>query len=450
MEYDFDLISIGSGSAGRRVAVALSKAGWKVGIVEKDVKGHFGGTCISSGCIPTKALIEKTQYTNDFSLALEHKKKIVERIRNGTLRHVKERSGIDVIEGFGRFIDNHTIEVNGILYTSKHFVIATGSRSLIPPIYGLENVNYVTSKELLKLTYIPKRILIVGGGRIGLEFAQLFYSQGSEITIFEGLPQILSGEDREMVTLITDFLVKKGISIIRDKFVDEVKEEKGEISVILNSGKHKGVYKGDVLLIATGRIPNTEGLGLEKTDVKLKRATIKVNEFMQTSVDHIFAIGDVIGNPMFTNWASYMSGLLLSNLKKSETKTEAWKPLTKPNIPRICFIQPEFAAVGLTEEEAREQYGDNIVVYKFKNKWLGKSMIVDDWDGILKGIGKKDSNEILGVHFWGQKTGSLIQTIVLAMENGLGWSHLASMVYGHPVLAEGIYSLAYGMIELTK
>lgn len=451
MDYNFDLISIGSGSAGRRVAVGLKQAGWKVAIVEKDVENHFGGTCICTGCIPTKALIEKTSKTKNFEEARNHKEKIVERIRSGTLRHVEERVKVEIISGNATFINNHSIEVEGKKYTSDIIVIATGSQSFIPQIKNIQQVNYITSKEFLDNKKIPRRLLIIGAGRIGLELGQLYHNLGSEVSVFEGFSHIFAdAEDYEMSNTIDDFLQKKGMKIYKGRFVDEVKEEKldngkSEFSVILNEGEHKGEYKGDMLLVAAGRSPNSTKLRLENTGVKIQRGAIKINDYLQTTVPNIFAIGDVTGNPMFTNWASGQSSQLLINLKSSKINSEDWKPLPSKNLPRIAFIKPEFSATGLTEEQARTKYGDDVVVYKFNNKWLGKSMIVDDWDGILKGIGIKGSNEIIGAHLWGERSGSLIQMIILAMDNNLGWKELAEMIYGHPVLSEGINSLAAGM-----
>ncbi len=451
MDYNFDLISIGSGSAGRRVAVGLKQSGWDTAIIEKDVENHFGGTCICTGCVPTKALIEKSKYSSDFDVARLHKNNIVERIRSGTLRHVVERTGVEVIRGFASFIDNHTVEINGKRFTAEIFVIASGSETFIPSIKGIQEINYKTSKEFLENEIIPNRLLIIGAGRIGLEFGQLYHNLGSEVLVFEGFSHIFANaEDNEMSDIIEEFLINKGIKIFTGKFVDEIRETrsadgKQEFTVILNDGENRGEYKGDMLLVATGRRPNISQLRLENTDVEVSRGNVVVNDYLQTKVPNIFAIGDVIGNPMFTNWASYQSGHLLKNLKKSRSKIADWKPLPNKNLPRIAFVQPEFAAVGLTEEEARTKYMDRVVVHKFYNKWLGKSMIVGDQDGILKGIGLKGSNKILGAHLWGERTGSLVQMVIFAMDNNLGWKELSEMVYGHPVLSEGIYSLASGM-----
>ncbi|MFV2015623.1 MAG: NAD(P)/FAD-dependent oxidoreductase, partial [Candidatus Heimdallarchaeota archaeon] len=428
MEYDFDLITIGSGSAGRSVAVKLKGQGWNTAIIEKDVQGHFGGTCINTGCIPTKALISKISETGSFEKASEHKNKIVERINKGTLRSVKEKIGVEVIDGFATFLDDHTIEVNGVKYTSAIIVIATGSESAIPPIKGLKEVNFVTSLEMLNLERPPDELLVIGGGRIGLEIAWMLNSLGTKITIFEGMDQILPGEDGEMTKLIEEYLISHGIKIFKGRFVDEVSEVdengKAKFKVHLADGDNKGVYSGDMLLVATGRIPRTSKLKLDNTGVKLTRSAIDVNNYFQSSVLNIFAIGDAIGNPMFTNWASHHASVLSANLNKSKSDSTYWRPLVERNIPRLTFIEPELASVGLTEEEARNLYGDEVVVYKFKNKWLGKSMIVNDWDGVLKGIGRKGSNEILGAHLWGERTGSLIQTLILAMDNGLGWKEV--------------------------
>ncbi|RMG28102.1 MAG: NAD(P)/FAD-dependent oxidoreductase [Methanobacteriota archaeon] len=447
----FDLISIGSGSSGRKIAVGLKRAGWNTAIVEADVDHHFGGTCINTGCIPTKAIVEVSNTVREFKTAMELKNKIVERIHSGTLRNAREKVGTTVINGFAKFVDSHTIEVNGEKYTADYIVIATGSEPAIPPIKGLSEVSYKTSKDTLDLNHLPEHMLIIGGGRIGLEFGQAFHNLGVKVSVFEGLPHLLPGEDEEMADAIKAHLVEQGISIYTGKFVDEVRESKANgkttYTVVLKDGPNAGEYEGDYLLVATGRVPRTSGLNLEAAGVETNRRAVVINEFMQTSQPHIFAVGDVTGNPMFTNWAAWQAGVVLNNLKKNKTKSDQWEPLRMPHIPRLTFTHPELASTGLTEKEAKEKYGEeNVVVVKFYNKWLGKSMIVGDWTGFLKGIGLKGSNEILGVHLWGIRTASLLQMVILAMDNGLGWKELANMVYGHPILAEGIESLSKMML----
>ncbi len=447
----FDLISIGSGSSGRKIAVGLKRAGWNTAIVEADVDHHFGGTCINTGCIPTKAIVEVSNTVRDFKTAMELKQKIVDRIHSGTLRNAREKVGTTVINGFAKFVDSHTIEVDGKQYSADYIVIATGSEPAIPPIKGLTDVSYKTSKDTLDLNNLPEHMLIIGGGRIGLEFGQAFHNLGVKVSVFEGLPHLLPGEDEEMADAIKNHLTEQGIAIYTGKFVDEVKETKengkSKYTVVLNDGPNAGEYKGDYLLVATGRVPRTSGLNLEAAGVETNRRAVVVNEYLQTSQPHIFAVGDVIGNPMFTNWAAWQAGVVLNNLKKSKKMTEDWEPLKTPNIPRLTFTHPELASTGLTEKQAKEKYGEkNVVVVKFYNKWLGKSMIVGDWTGFLKGIGLKGSNDILGVHLWGIRTASLLQMIILAMDNGMGWKELANMVYGHPILAEGIESLSKMMV----
>ncbi len=447
----FDLISIGSGSSGRKIAVGLKRAGWKTAIIEADVDHHFGGTCINTGCIPTKAIVEAAHNTHNFKDAKELKDKIVKRIHDGTLRNAREKVGTVVINGFAKFVDEHTLEVNGEQYSADKIVIATGSEPAIPPIKGLKEVNYKTSKHTLDLDNLPEHMLIIGGGRIGLEFGQAFNTLGVKVTIFEGLPHILPGEDEEVADAIRDHLQNEGITIFTGKFVDEVRESKEngktKFTVILNDGPNKGEYHGDYLLVATGRVPRTRDLNLDAAGVKTEKRAIVVNKYMQTSQPHIFAVGDVTGNPMFTNWAAWQAGVVLNNLKKSKEPSDLWEPLQKPNIPRLTFTRPELGSTGLTEKQAKEKYGEEkVVVVRFYNKWLGKSMIVGDWTGFLKGIGLKGSNEILGVHLWGVRTASLVQMVILAMDNGMGWKELANMVYGHPILAEGIESLSKMML----
>ncbi len=441
----FDFISIGSGSSGRGLAAGLQRSGWKVAIVEKDVDHHFGGTCINTGCIPTKAIVESALHNSSLDSAKALEDKIVERIRSGTLRNVEEKVGVKVIHGEASFIDQFTIEVGGEKYSSDMYAIATGSEPSIPPIKGLNSVDYSTSSDLLHIDHVPKSILVIGGGRIGLELSQAFHNLGSEVTIFEGLPHLLPGEDEEIADAIKEHLMSLGIKIYNGRFVDAVDQgmfEGGKYKLSIYEGENKGDYYGDFLLVATGRKPRISGLNLEKIGVETERGVIKVDEYLRTTQKHIFAVGDVIGNPMFTNWAAFQGRLVLNNLRQSREETANWEKLRTPNMPRMTFVYPELAAVGLTEKEARDKYGDDVIVSKFYNKWLGKSMIVGDYTGFLKAIGRKGSNEILGVHLWGVRTGSIIQMIVLAMENNLGWSQLADMVYGHPVLVEGVEGLS--------
>ncbi|MDH5404544.1 MAG: NAD(P)/FAD-dependent oxidoreductase, partial [Candidatus Heimdallarchaeota archaeon] len=428
--------------------------GWKTAVVELNTDEHFGGTCICSGCIPTKSLLVKSQETDDLREIYAFKDNVVEKIRKGTLKHVTDRIGATVINGLGRLVDDHTIDVNGVKYTSDIIVLATGSEPIIPPISNIENVKYQTSADLLKIDELPQTLLIIGGGRIGIEFALIFHNMGSNVVIFEGTDYLLPGEDKEISDDIKSDLISKGITIFTGKFVDSVSESiidgKTKFQVNLDSGPNKGEYTGDALLVATGRKARVNQLNLDEVGILYNHQGIEVNGFLQTSIPNIFAIGDVIGNPMFTNWASYQSKIVLENLAKSRNASDQWEVLPQKIIPRISFSIPEFAAIGLTEEEAIAKFGDDVVVHKFYNRWLGKSIINESTNGYLKGIGIKGSDEIIGLHIWGDKAGDLIQLGVLAMENDLGWSRLADLVYGHPVLIEAIYSLSVGMLNQTK
>ncbi|MDH5644814.1 MAG: NAD(P)/FAD-dependent oxidoreductase [Candidatus Heimdallarchaeota archaeon] len=288
---------------------------------------------------------------------------------------------------------------------------------------------------------------------MGLEFAQVFHNLGSKVIIFEGTDHLLPGEDIEISDYIKEHLIAQGIQIFTGNFVDAVRQStingSNQIHVKLSRGPNSGEYSGDVLLVATGRKPRVHELNLDEVGIVYSDNGIQVNGFLQTSVPNIYAIGDVIGNPMFTNWASYQSKIVLDNLSISRETEESWKTLPQKVIPRISYTQPEYASIGLTEEEARDEFGDDIVVYKFYNRWLGKSIIKETTIGYLKGIGIKGSDEIIGLHIWGEGAGNLIQLGVLAMENHLGWSNLSDLVYGHPVLVESVYSLTSGMVGRT-
>lgn len=440
--FDYDLISIGSGSSGRTTAVLLKRAGWKVAIIEANVSEHFGGTCINTGCIPTKAMIYKSLQHAPFNEVLTHRDKVVQKIHDGTVRHVKSSVEIEIIEGKAEFVDLHTVKVGERLLTSDYFVVATGSKPAIPPISGIKEVKFSTSDEILKLKSPPNHLITIGGGRIGLELSLMLHNMGTHVTVIEALEHLIPGEDKEIVSEIESSLQNRGIKILTGQFVESVEQNGTNYRVRLKGGE---TYEGDCLFLATGRIPRTENLGLDKIGVFVDRGGIKVNEYLQTNISHIFAAGDVIGNPMFTNWAHFQATFLAANLKKSKNNSNEWSKLPERVIPRVTFITPELASVGLTEDEAKEKYGDDVVTYSFKVRWLGKSLVLEQTEGVYKGIGIRGKNTIIGAHLWGEKAGSLIQMIVLAMENNLGWNELNSLIYPHPVLSEGIMGMASGV-----
>ncbi|HLG29137.1 MAG TPA: mercuric reductase, partial [Candidatus Brocadiales bacterium] len=443
---EFDLTVIGGGAGGLVVTSGAVQLGARVALVEKN---KLGGDCLYQGCVPTKTLIQSAKIASLIKRAKEYGlddtnasfdfKNIMSRMRN-VISKVGEHDdpkrfenlGVKVFFGNGRFIDRHTFELNGRTIKSRKFVISTGSRAVAVPIKGLEHIKYLNNESALNLDYLPKSIIILGAGPIGIEFAQVFARFGSKVTVIEKMGQILPREDKEISDILESILKEEGIDIHTCVNVDHVKQE-GNLKVVVAecSGQEK-TYQADEFMLAIGRAPNLEGLNLEAAGVKVERRAIMVNRTMRTTVRNIWACGDVTGQYLFTHAAEYQAGLVVANALIPFMKRKADYSV----VPWVTYADPELGRVGLTEDEAREKYGD-VKVYRYDVKELDRAIIEGEDKGIIKIICTKNG-KILGAHVLAPQGGELLHEFALAMQNNIGVKGITGTMHVYPTLSQAV------------
>ncbi|NLP43730.1 MAG: dihydrolipoyl dehydrogenase [Peptococcaceae bacterium] len=454
-----DLIILGGGPGGYTAALRAAELGAKVLLIEQD---KVGGTCLHRGCIPTKAFYKNAEVMNtlekaaDFGLELSgyalkmekvqaRKKEIIERLHSGIHLLLKNQK-VEFIKGQGRLISPNQVQVieeSGKVQDiqAKHILLATGSLSSIPPISGADLPGVTTSEEILDIEKIPERLVIIGGGVIGIEFASIFQAFGSQVTVLEFLPRILPLMDEEISKRLTPLLKKKGLKIETAVKVTEIvretdASETDALTVLAKDKKDKDQsHPADLVLVATGRIPNTTGLGLEELGVKYTKQGIKVDENYATSVPGIYAIGDVIGGQMLAHVASYQGVVVAENLYGS--------PRAKVSsvVPSCVFSFPEVASVGLTEQEIKQQ-DIPYVVSKALFGANGKALTLGEGEGLVKVLAQKDDQKILGVHILGPHASDLIHEAALAVQKQMSTVDIANMIHAHPTLAESFQEAA--------
>jgi len=443
---DFDLTVIGGGAGGLNVASGAVQLGARVALVEKD---KLGGDCLYYGCVPTKALIQSakiaslikrskeygfndTNISFDFKNVMAHMREVISKIGVNDEPKRFEDMGVKLFFGDGRFVDPHTFELNGRTITSKKFVISTGSRAVAIPIKGLENIKYLTSESALELDSLPKSIIILGAGPIGLEFAQVFARLGSKITVVEKMGQVLPREDKEISDTIESILKEEGIEIHTCLNVLQVKEEGNQKIVVAECSGQEKTFKADEFMLAIGRAPNLEGLSLESAGVKVEHRNIVVNSSMRTTARNIWACGDVTGQYLFTHIAEYQAGLVVANALIPFMKRKANYRV----VPWVTYTDPELGRVGLTEDEARQKYR-NIKVYKYDVKDLDRAVIEGEDRGIIKIVCTK-KGKILGAHVLAPQGGELLHEFVLAMQNNLGVGSITRTIHVYPTLSQAV------------
>ncbi len=445
---DFDLTVIGGGAGGLNVASGAAQLGARVALIEKN---KLGGDCLYYGCVPTKALIQSakivslmkrtrefglndTNISFDFKNIMNHMREVISKIGVHDDPKRFEKMGVQVFFGDGKFIDRHTFEFDGHKITSNKFVIATGSRAVAIPVKGIENIKYLTSESVLKLDYLPKSIIILGAGPIGLEFAQVFARFGTKVVVLEKMGQVLPREDKEISDTLESMLKDEGIEIHTCIDVDHVKQngdQKG-IEVIAVCSGQKKVFQADEFMIAIGRAPNLEGLNLEAAGVKVEKRAIVVNRSLRTIARNIWACGDVTGQYLFTHVAEYQAGLVVANALIPFMKRKADYRV----VPWVTFTDPELGRVGLTEDEARQRY-KHVKVYKYDVKDLDRAVIEGEGKGIIKIVCTK-KGEILGAHVLAPQGGEILHEFVLAMQNNLGVKSITNTVHVYPTLSQAV------------
>jgi len=448
----FDLIAIGGGTAGLVTAAGGAALGLRVALVERHA---LGGDCLWTGCVPSKALIASAKLAHQ----MRHAERlglvgaspahafqcVMERVRARralVARHDDPQRfrdmGVEVILGEAEVTAADGVAVNGRSLQSKRIVLATGAIPSIPSIPGLEEARYLTHTTAFDQNALPQHVTVLGGGPIGLEFAQAYRRLGAQVTVVEMLPQLLPREDAEAVRVVHQALAGEGIVVHIATRVERVGRESGRLAVY-----GRGVDGGEVriatdqVFVATGRRPNTSGLGLEAVGVELDRGAVKVNAALRSSVKGIWAAGDVAGGPQFTHVAEYHAKLVLRNAIFPFSSKVDYSA-----VPAVTYTDPEVARVGLTEAEARERFG-RVNVHRYPFADLDRA-IVDGIDTGFVAIVTRPNGKILGATIVGSGAGDLLVPLVLAMKRGITLPSLARIVYPYPTMAEGIKRAADG------
>lgn len=439
------LLIIGAGPGGYETALLAARKGIEVTLIEK---GPVGGTCLNEGCIPTKAFcrhaqmldelkeaetlgIKNLNYTFDFQTAVDRKEQIVGQLRQGVeglLRHKL----IHCIEGTARFVDAHTVQVNEQTYAADHIIIATGSVPQILPIPGNNLPGVITSREILNLKQIPKRLCVIGAGVIGLEFASIFNSFGSQVTVLEYCKEILPRFDTDLAKRLKQSLGKRGIEIQTQAQVQKIeKAEDGSLKVSFMKKEKEEQTEADYVLMAVGRRANTESLNLDDIGIAYNKRGIEVDENMQTSLPHIYAIGDINGRQMLAHAATFQGVRALNHILEENDS------LDLNIIPAAVFTQPEAATVGLTEEDCKAQN----IPYRCHKSFFranGKAVCLNETDGFCKLLSHKENGKILGGHLFGPHAADLIQEITVLIQRQATIGELSNIVHAHPTLGEVI------------
>lgn len=441
---DYDLVVIGGGPAGYVAAIKASQLGGKVALVEKN---SLGGTCLNRGCIPTKTylhnveiiegikhaknrgiILENSNFTVDMKSVLEMKSKVVNTLVGGITALLKNNK-IDIFEGTGKITKDKSVIINEdkILKTEK-IILASGSKVNKINIPGIQSKLVMTSDDILDINFIPKSLAVIGGGVIGVELGQVFSSFGSKVTIIEMMDRIVPGMDKEISESLKSALKKKGIEILTNTKINEFIEENGKLKIKIE-GKEDLI--ADYGLLSIGRVPDLEGIG--EIDFYLENGKIKVNEYMETSIEGIYAPGDINGKKMLAHAAFKMGEIAAENAITGN------KSIAKLNIiPAAIYTIPEVAMVGLTEEQAKNKYKD-IRIGKFNFAANGRAIASDSNYGFIKIIADNKYGEILGIHIIGPAAAEIINEATIIIESELTVEEVLKSVHGHPTFSEVMY-----------
>jgi len=427
----YDIAILGGGPGGYIAAIRAAQLGAKVVLIEKD---KLGGTCINRGCIPTKAIIactnlyEKMQKAESFGISanktaidlkkvIDRKNEVVKKLVKG-IDFLLRKNKIDVIFGTGKVLEAGKVEIGKLIVESRKLILATGSSPASLPGINFDKDNFLCSDDLLEYRPIPEKLNIIGGGVIGIHFAQIYSALGTEITVYEALPEILAGVDEEIVGEVKKILKRKKVNVLTGTNFDPAK----------SSGK---------TLISIGRTPNL--IGIEALNLKMEKRSVWVNEKMETSVSGIYAVGDLVSKKMLAHVA-YEQGVIAAENALGGSRTFSYDC-----VPFGIYTHPEIGAVGMTEKEAREKY-QNIKIGKFPFIALGIAKAMGEIEGFIKVI-SDENNRIVGVHILGPEATDQIGMATIAVKNGLKVEQLAETFQSHPTYPEGLQEAALNVLK---
>jgi dihydrolipoamide dehydrogenase len=458
-DFEYDLVIVGSGPGGYVAAIRAGQLGMKVACVEKDPK--FGGTCTHRGCIPTKALlhsaelVDQIRHAGDFGIAVgeptveiekvhAYKRGIVDKSAAG-IESLFKKYKVEGVRGHGRLTGPNAVEVTAAdgskrALTARFVMVATGSVPRDIRVAPSNGTTILNSDHILELERIPKSIVVLGAGAVGTEFASVFRSFGSDVTLVEMLPRILPIEDEEVSKELERQLKKRGMKVMTATQLTKAEPHDGGVKVTLKQGDKESELDVEILLVAVGRAPVTEDIGLDKVGLTTEKGYLQVNGVLQTTVPHIYALGDVVPTPWLAHIASAEGILAVEHMKGMPVH-----PLNYDRTPSCTYCEPEVGSVGLTEAKAKER-GYDVGVGKFSFMASGKARILGKAQGFVKIVRDKKYDEILGIHIIGPHATDLIAEACVALQAEMTTEELMHTIHAHPTLAEAVMEAAHATL----
>jgi len=446
----YDLAVIGSGPGGYVGAIRAAQLGMKVAIIERD---RLGGVCLNWGCIPTKALLRNAEIVSllrrgeefgfsfdnlqvDFSVAVKRSEQAARKLSKG-VEYLMKKNKVTVVPGEGRFTEKDQIQVTkdgkvtGL--AAERILLATGTRPREIPGVAVDGKRVITSTEALSLPQVPRRLLIIGAGAVGVEFADIYHAYGSEIILIEMLPRLLPVEDAEISSFLERVFTKRGVKILTGSKVEEVTVKGEQVSLRVSKEGTTEDITGEVVLVGIGRVPNVESLGLEKFGVAVDRAGfVKVDDRFETSAPGIYAVGDLIGGPLLAHKA--MAEAIVAVEGMAGVTVRKMDPF---KIPNCTYCSPQVASVGLTEEQAKEQ-GRQVKVGRFSYQASGKAVAMGETEGFVKVVADAEYGEVLGFHIIGPEATEMIAEATMARTLEATLEDVHHSIHAHPTLSETV------------
>jgi len=448
-----DVVVIGGGPGGYVAAIHAAHLGAQVALIEKD---RLGGTCLNRGCIPTKALVRsaeifrETKRADEFGLEIgsvkanlpriiARKRKVVDTLVSGVEQLIKANK-VSLHHGIGRLVSPRLVKVNTTELAAGKIIVATGSESALLPIEGLDLAGVLTTDDILELEELPESLVVIGGSHVGVEFASIFNALGTKVTIVKRRPLLLEPVDQEIGRRFAQLLSKQGIRVITGAAVKAIVRDKALLRVIWDtSGGEEGIH-GQIVLMATGRRPYSKEVGCSEIGLKMEEGAISVNEHLETNIEGVYAIGDVLGRHMLAHVASYEGEVAVENALGRRRQADYRA------VPTCIFTYPEIAGVGITEQDARK---GNIPhkVSKFPFAACGRAVAMGETMGMVKMISHASDGKVVGVHIMGPHASDLIAEGALAVQLGATARDLARTIHAHPTLPEAVHETAMGMLH---
>jgi len=451
----YDAIVVGSGQGGNPLAQALAAAGMQTALVERE---HVGGTCINEGCTPTKTMVASARVAHlarrgadygvrtgaigiEMAKVRERKRAIVGLFRNGSQKRIEKTANLELIFGTAEFTGGRRLRVRLREGGEKdiggvRIFIDAGCRPAVPTVEGLSSVPYLNSTSIMELDAVPEHLLVLGGGYVGLEFGQMFRRFGSRVTIVQSRGQLLAGEDPDVAEAVAAILREEGIEVLLNAKAARVAGSHGNLSLSVECSGARQEVAGSHLLLATGRVPNTDSLNLQAAGIASdERGFIKVNEKLETNVTGVYAMGDIKGGPAFTHISYDDFRILRSNILEKGNASTANRP-----VRYTVFIDPQLGRVGISESEARKS-GKKIRVAKMGMDYVARALEVGETRGFMKAMVDAEDGQILGAVVLGIEGGEIMAQLQLAMMGKLPYTVLKDAVFAHPTLAESLNNL---------